>query len=272
VSNQETNQPSGEPEPLSSGAFRNLLEAFKEARVPLATADSQATARHQRARLRTMIESRITDARWRDIMRHACQAAERGAHEYLVLRFPSDACTDSGRAIIEHEPGWQDTLTGDAAQLYRHWRSSAELRDFELSARILEWPQGKPGDVGLFLRWQTGARPYADTTLHPEVMMAAMLLLTASGPLVILSSHASPLDPVLLEKLRVKGIRKFVAFEIPLELAKQRYGNHFTIVANDLHETDDLRVLDFDGQHAYQLLRFAELGQPILHEGEEAVG
>jgi hypothetical protein len=97
--------------------------------------------------------------------------------------------------------------------------------------------------------------------------MKTMLLLTASGPLVILTSHASPLDQALIDKLRAKGIRKFVAFEIPLELAKQRYANHFAVVAQDLHETDDLRVLDFDGQHAFQLFSFKELGQPTFHEG-----
>ncbi len=96
--------------------------------------------------------------------------------------------------------------------------------------------------------------------------MKTMLLLTASGPLVILTSYASAIEPALLDKLRTKGIRKFVSFEIPLELAKQRYGNHFVVVAHDLHETDDLRVLDFDGQHAFQLFTFAELGQPRFHE------
>lgn len=97
--------------------------------------------------------------------------------------------------------------------------------------------------------------------------MKAMLLLTASGPLVILTSYASALEPALIDKLRTKGVRKFVAFEISLELAKQRYANHFVVVAHDLHETDDLRVLDFDGQHAFQLFRFDELGQPMFHEG-----
>lgn len=97
--------------------------------------------------------------------------------------------------------------------------------------------------------------------------MKTMLLLTANGPLVVLTSHASPLDPVLLDKLGARGIRKFVAFEIPVGMAQQRYGSHFAIVRNDLHETDDLRVLDFDGQHAFSLFRFDELGQPILHEG-----
>jgi hypothetical protein len=96
--------------------------------------------------------------------------------------------------------------------------------------------------------------------------MKAILVLAASGALVILTSFPSPMHPALLEKLRIKGIRKFVAFEIPLELARQRYGGHFAVVEKDLHETDDLRVLDFDGPHALQLFRFAELGEPILQD------
>jgi len=98
-------------------------------------------------------------------------------------------------------------------------------------------------------------------------MMKTMLLLTGSGPIVILTSHVSVMDAVLLDKLRARGIRKFVAFEVPLELARQRYGGHFAFVRNDLRETDDLRLLDLDGAHAFSLFRFDELGPPILHEG-----
>ena len=36
--------------------------------------------------------------------------------------------------------------------------------------------------------------------------------------------------------------------EIPLDLAKSRYGGRFVTVVNDLHETDDLRVLDYNGE------------------------
>lgn len=100
--------------------------------------------------------------------------------------------------------------------------------------------------------------------------MKTMLLLTAGGPLVILTSYASALAPALIAKLKTKGIRKFVAFDIPLELAKQRYANHFVVVAHDLHEADDLRVLDFDGQHAFQLFAFAELGESTFYEGTES--
>ena len=96
--------------------------------------------------------------------------------------------------------------------------------------------------------------------------MKSILLLTASGPLLILTSHESSNDPRLLNKLRDKGIGKFVAFEVPVPLAKERYGGHFHAVESNLHETDDLRVLDFNGQRVFQLFRFDELGAPILQE------
>ncbi|WJR81020.1 hypothetical protein [Bradyrhizobium sp. NP1] len=99
-----------------------------------------------------------------------------------------------------------------------------------------------------------------------ERPMKSHLLLTASGPLLILTSHESLHDPNLLQKLKHKGIGKFVAFEVPVSLARERYGGHFQAVESDLHETDDLRVLDFNGQRIFQLFRFDELGAPILQE------
>ena len=96
--------------------------------------------------------------------------------------------------------------------------------------------------------------------------MKSLLLLTASGPLLVLTSHESLQDQKLLEVLRQKGIGKFVAFEVPVSLARERYGGHFRAVESNLHETDDLRVLDFNGQRVFQLFRFDELGSPILKE------
>ena len=99
--------------------------------------------------------------------------------------------------------------------------------------------------------------------------MRAIMLYTASGPLVILTSYESPTAPDLLRKLRAKGITKFIAWDIPLDLAKARYGGHFPVVEHDLQETDDLRVLDYAGERAFRLFRFAELGAPIFYEDDE---
>ncbi|MCU7841950.1 MAG: cytosolic protein [Candidatus Thiodiazotropha sp. (ex Troendleina suluensis)] len=96
--------------------------------------------------------------------------------------------------------------------------------------------------------------------------MKVFMLMAGSGPLMILTSHTSIEDPVILEKLAAKGLDKFLAYEVPIELAKERYGGHFVVVANDLHETDDLRVLDYNGERAFRLFSFAELGTVMVHE------
>ncbi len=96
--------------------------------------------------------------------------------------------------------------------------------------------------------------------------MKAFMLLTGSGPLVILTSFGSVTDPKLIAKLAAKGIDKFIAYEIPIELARERYDGHFDIVVRDLHQSDDLRVLDYDGNRAFRLFRFRELGEPVIYE------
>lgn len=96
--------------------------------------------------------------------------------------------------------------------------------------------------------------------------MKAIMLITGSGPLVILTSHDSVTNPALLEKLRAKGIERFFAHEIPLDLAQDRYGGHFKTVLNDLRETDDLRVLDYNGERAFGLFRLDELGPMVTYD------
>ncbi len=98
--------------------------------------------------------------------------------------------------------------------------------------------------------------------------MKAIMLITGSGPMVILTSFDSVTHPDLLRKLEAKGIERFFAHEVPLDLAKQRYGGHFQVVLHDLHETDDLRVLDYNGERAFGLFRLHELGPVITYDPE----
>ncbi len=97
--------------------------------------------------------------------------------------------------------------------------------------------------------------------------MKFALLFTASGPIAVLTSHQSLTDPTLIEKFKAKGISKFIAYEMPIELARQRYGVHFDAVTRDVKESDDMRVLDFNGDRIFGLFGFRELGQPTFYEG-----
>src|SRR5260370_41504735 len=104
-----------------------------------------------------------------------------------------------------------------------------------------------------------------------ECPMKSHLLLTASGPLLILTSHECLRDPNLLEKLKHKGIGKFVAFEVPVSLARERYGGHFVAGESGLHQTDGFSGGDFNGHRGFQHFCVAVLGGPILVALSESV-
>jgi hypothetical protein len=80
-------------------------------------------------------------------------AAERGEHEVLAIRFPSEYCTDGGRAINNFEPNWPETLTGFAKRAHEFFKKELEPKGYKARAQILDFPGGVPGDVGIFLRW-----------------------------------------------------------------------------------------------------------------------
>lgn len=96
--------------------------------------------------------------------------------------------------------------------------------------------------------------------------MKALLLFTGGGPMVVLSSHAAPDDEVFLEKLKAKGVDQFMAWELPMGEVEAKYGTHFETVVHDLHETDDLRVLDVNGHRVFELFRIDALKDPFVYE------
>jgi hypothetical protein len=100
-----------------------------------------------------LIHRHISDVGWRSLVQHARQAAEQGEKEFMLLQFPAALCSDGGRAINSYRPEWPETLRGEAAELYSRWASDMKPHGFELTARVLDFPGGMLGDVGLFLVW-----------------------------------------------------------------------------------------------------------------------
>jgi len=81
------------------------------------------------------------------------RAVNNGATEVLVGRFPNLLFTDKGRAINNFEKDWPETLTGRPRQAYEFWRDHLKQSNYKLSATIVDWPNGLPGDVAFFLSW-----------------------------------------------------------------------------------------------------------------------
>lgn len=98
--------------------------------------------------------------------------------------------------------------------------------------------------------------------------MRSFILFSGTGPILILTTHGSVCDPELVAKLAHKGIAKFIAYELDLELVRRAYGVAYEVVASDLAHGADVRVLDFNGHHLFSRFSFADLGEPITYDGE----
>ena len=64
--------------------------------------------------------------------------------------------------------------------------------------------------------------------------MKAGIFFTGTGPILILTSYKSLDDPNLAEKLKLKGIKKYIAYEVPEDQVKHQYGQHFNVILGDL--------------------------------------
>ena len=81
------------------------------------------------------------------------RAFEAGDRELMLVKFPSVLCEDGGRRINNHLEGWQDTLPGVMHKIYEWWETELAPGGFTFSARVIDFPGGMPGDVGIFIGW-----------------------------------------------------------------------------------------------------------------------
>jgi CRISPR/Cas system endoribonuclease Cas6 (RAMP superfamily) len=96
--------------------------------------------------------------------------------------------------------------------------------------------------------------------------MKTGVIFSGSGPILILTTFDSFLSEEFSEKLAQKGIKKYIAFEVDIDLCRERYGDKFDAIFNDVKHQDDLRILDYNGYHVFHEFSFKELGQPQFRE------
>ena len=81
------------------------------------------------------------------------RAVRNGLTEVQVYRFPNTLCTDKGRAIIQQEPGWENTLTGIPKEIFQLWADYLKPREYRISYQVIDYPGGVPGDIAITISW-----------------------------------------------------------------------------------------------------------------------
>ncbi len=138
---------------VAAADFRALVADFQHEQTHRREELRRAAAERRRQQVAELIDLHATDESWRGLLHQARQAAEHGKKELMLLRFPNQLCSDGGRAINATDPDWPRTLRGEPAELYLRGERDLRPRGFHLAARVLEFPNGMPGDIGLFLIW-----------------------------------------------------------------------------------------------------------------------
>ncbi len=138
---------------LTVADFRELNADFEHQKVEHRDEKRRSVAEQSHARVRELVDHHIGEESWRSILHRAREAAARGEKEFMLLRFPADLCTDRRRSINVPLASWPETLRGEAAEIYLLWQRDLKPGGFHLAARVLDFPGGYPGDIGLFLIW-----------------------------------------------------------------------------------------------------------------------
>jgi len=145
--------PPAPPVALTADGLRHLVADFHREESRQREMQRRAAERRRAALAEEVIDTHVTDEIWQALLHRARMAASAGQTELQLLRFPNTVCSDDGRAINVGSPDWAATLRGEAAELYLRWERELKGHGFHISAHVLEFPGGKPGDIGLFLVW-----------------------------------------------------------------------------------------------------------------------
>ena len=137
----------------SAAELRRRVDELRAARRRDDAAEKRRRAAERAAALRAFLDQHVTEEDFARARRDIHAAVENGRYEVEVLRFPAEALTDGGRAVNNDDPDWPRTLRGPAAEWYAAFRRSAAPNGFKMHARVVNFPDGKPGEVGLFLSW-----------------------------------------------------------------------------------------------------------------------
>lgn len=145
--------PAAGPNDLSAGVFRDLALQFKQHEASHRDDVKRQLEETHHKQAKEMLQARLAETSWQHMLRNARAAAQKGEEEQLLLRFPCELCSDHGRAVNAPDPSWPATLRGLAAEIFLRWKKELQPQGFGLAARVVDFPDGMPGDIGLFLEW-----------------------------------------------------------------------------------------------------------------------
>jgi hypothetical protein len=139
---------------LSAADLEALTEKQQQARAAAEKKHIEEAQAAKKALLEELQKpAQITEEQVANAVSKFRAAAAAGQKEMVIFSFPSRLCTDRGRMINNALEGWQDTLVGKPRSIYEAWQRYLKDKGYRFHARVLNYIDGMPGDIGLVIVW-----------------------------------------------------------------------------------------------------------------------
>ncbi len=89
--------------------------------------------------------------------------------------------------------------------------------------------------------------------------MKSYIVFSSREPFLIVT-RGTIRDRKVIDHLREFGCSKFIAREVPVDHIRRQYGRRFEVMEKAIQEGQDIRVLDYSGEHVFRNLPFSDFG------------
>ena len=153
MSDKPYNRPS-DSEKLSAKDLRARISEKQFEEATKAATKTRAEDEEKRKTYLEFMERVFTEEDRLRLRRKGERAVEQQLYEIELLKFPSEYLEDHGRRINNNADNWPDSLTGYAKSVHDAYVDLARPEGYKLLARVLDYPGGMIGDIGLYMSWK----------------------------------------------------------------------------------------------------------------------
>jgi hypothetical protein len=141
------------PTVLTPDQLHKISDEIAMARAQESLAKMRLAEEHKNSLRDAFMSSEPPADALQRLMAMARRLAEQGSTEMLVLQFPASYLDDRGRMINNQEADWPKSLVGFAKRAFEFYEKNLKPHGYRARAKVLDYPDGMPGDVGLYLIW-----------------------------------------------------------------------------------------------------------------------
>ena len=175
--------------PMSAEALRMSILQKEMDKMDVARKAREAEEKKLAAFTADFLHKHVSDDEIAMVRRLVVNAVKDGKMEAMVYSFPSDLCTDSGRAINNGDPNWPETLQGKAKEFYDRYEERGQAAGLPAEGDGHQLPRRRAGRHRLLPELGAAGRVRPNRSPRAHGLRTVRILVTLIVPNAAWSLH-----------------------------------------------------------------------------------